>query len=104
MELTEQKGDCYEEKLADPICFRICFLFHYQHINYQLDPFGEGVWGFGADAMSEVLHDPDCTAYWVWAGPNDGADDTYLRLTIGQVTAVTPQSKLATTWGMLKSK
>lgn len=71
---------------------------------HQLDPFGEGVWGFGADTMRGILNNPDCTAYWVWAGPNDGADDVYLRLTIGQVTAVTPQSKLATIWGTLKSK
>lgn len=71
---------------------------------HQMDQFGGGVWGFGADKMREVLKDPDCTAYWVWAGPNDVADDIYLRLTIGKVTAVAPRSKLAFIWGTLKSK
>ena len=38
------------------------------------DAFGGGVWGFGAGAMQQFLKEPDCTAFWVWAGPNDGAD------------------------------
>ena len=69
----------------------------------QMDQFGEGIWGFGADTMRQVLKDPDCTAYWVWAGPNDGADDIYLRFTIG-TTAVDSMSKLAVTWGNMKSE
>jgi hypothetical protein len=71
---------------------------------HQMDQFGGGVWGFGADTMSQVLHDPDCTAYWVWAGPNDAADDIYLRLTIGQLTPVEFKNKLAIRWADLKSE
>lgn len=48
----------------------------------QMEQFGGGIWGFAADKMRKVLKDPDCTAYWIWAGPNDGADDIYLRFTI----------------------
>ncbi len=70
----------------------------------QLDQFGSGIWGFGAAEMRKVLNNPDSTAYWVWAGPNDVADDIYLRLTIGSPTAVKPAGKLATTWGKLKSR
>ena len=70
----------------------------------QMDQFGEGIWGFGADTMREVLKDPDCTAYWVWAGPNDEADEIYLRFTIGELTAVDSMGKLAITWGNLKSE
>ena len=68
----------------------------------QMDQFGAGIWSFGADIMRETLHDPDCTAYWVWAGPNDAADDIYLRFTIGKTTAVHSKGKLSTTWGRLK--
>ena len=69
----------------------------------QLDQFGGGIWGFGAAEMRKILNNPDSTAYWVWAGPNDVADDIYLRFTIGSPTAVKPAGKLATTWGKLKS-
>jgi len=70
----------------------------------QMDQFGSGIWGFGADTMRKILKDPDCIAYWVWAGPNDVADDIYLRLTIGKPTAVHSIGKLAVTWGNMKSK
>ncbi|MCH8291077.1 hypothetical protein IH992_08270 [Candidatus Poribacteria bacterium] len=70
----------------------------------QLDQFGGGIWGFGADTMRQTLKDPDSTAFWVWAGPNDVADDIYLRFTIGSPTAVKPAGKLATTWAFLKSR
>ena len=70
----------------------------------QMDQFGSGIWGFGADTMRGVLNNPDCTAYWVWAGPSDGADDIYLRFTIGKPTAVNSMGKLAVTWGSLKSE
>lgn len=69
----------------------------------QMDQFGAGIWGFGADIMRETLHDPDCTAYWIWAGPNDGEDDIYLRYTIGKTTPVHSKGKLTTTWGEIKS-
>ena len=45
----------------------------------QLDQFGGGIWGFGANTMRQTLKDPDSTAYWVWAGPNDVEDDVYFR-------------------------
>lgn len=70
----------------------------------QMDQFGAGVWGFGADTMRGVLNNPDCTAYWVWAGPNDGADDIYLRFTIPGTSAVEPVEKAATTWGSIKAR
>ncbi|MBD3182922.1 hypothetical protein GF312_11565 [Candidatus Poribacteria bacterium] len=70
-----------------------------------MDQFGVGVWGFGAATMqTNGLQDPDCTAFWVWAGPNDAANDIYLRFTIPG-TAVTPvksAGKLAVSWGSLK--
>ena len=72
---------------------------------HQMDQFGAGVWGGGTAAMkNNGLSDPDCTAYWVWAGPNDGADEVYLRFTIPGtiVTAVKSAGKLATSWGSLK--
>ena len=72
---------------------------------HQMDQFGAGVWGGGTAAMkNNGLSDPDCTAYWVWAGPNDGADEVYLRFTIPGtiVTAVKSSGKLATSWGSLK--
>jgi hypothetical protein len=69
----------------------------------QMDQFGSGIWGFGADTMRQVLHDPDCLAYWVWAGPNDGADDIYLRFTIGTLTAVNSKGKLSTTWAKIRA-
>lgn len=72
----------------------------------QLDKFGSGIWGFGADAMRKVLKNPDCNAYWVWAGPNDVADDIYLRFTIPgtQLTPVKSAGKATTFWGELKIK
>ncbi len=71
----------------------------------QLDQFGEGIWGFGADTMRQTLKDPDSTAYWVWAGPNDVEDDVYFRKTVGTLptTPVEPDGKVATTWGALKT-
>lgn len=69
----------------------------------QLDQFGGGIWGFGAATMRETLKDPDSTAYWVWAGPNDGADDVYFRKTIGTLpTDVEPGGKITTTWAAVK--
>ncbi len=72
----------------------------------QLDPFGEGIWGFGADTMRETLKDPDSTAFWVWAGPNDVEDDVYFRKTVGELstTPVEPTGKVTTTWGALKNQ
>jgi len=67
------------------------------------DLFGGGVWGGGAGAMRAVLNDPDCTAFWVWAGPNDGADEVFFRYTIGENVAVEPQGKIAATWGQMKA-
>jgi hypothetical protein len=67
------------------------------------DLFGAGVWGGGAGAMKAVLNDPDCTAFWVWAGPNDTADEVFFRHTIGGNFAVESQSKAATTWGQIKA-
>lgn len=67
------------------------------------DLFGGGVWGGGAGAMRAVFQDPDCTAFWVWAGPNDVADEVFFRFTIGENLAVEPQSKAATTWGQIKA-
>ncbi len=71
----------------------------------ELDQFGSGIWGFGADTMRQTLNNPDSTAYWVWAGPNDGEDDVYFRKTVGTLptTPVEPQGKITTTWGALKS-
>jgi hypothetical protein len=69
----------------------------------QMDQFGAGIWGFGADAMrNNGLQNPDCTAYWIWAGPADGADDVYIRFTIPGTTAVGPDVKAAVTWGKMK--
>jgi len=71
----------------------------------QLDQFGAGIWGFGAATMkTNGLQNPDCKAFWVWAGPNDGADDIYLRFTIPGTTAVGPNAKATVTWGNIKSR
>ena len=67
------------------------------------DLFGAGVWGGGAGAMRAVLQDPDCTAFWVWAGPNNVADEVFFRFTVGENAAVEPQHKAATTWGQIKA-
>ena len=71
----------------------------------QLDQFGGGIWGFGAATMRQTLKDPDSTAYWVWAGPNDVEDDVYFRKTVGTLptTPVEPDGKVTTTWGSLKA-
>lgn len=65
------------------------------------EKFGGGIWGFGANTMRQVLNDPDCTANWVWCGPNDGEDDIYFRYTIGQLP-VEPKDKLTTSWARIK--
>ena len=67
----------------------------------QLAPFGEGAWGTAASAS---LQNPDSTAFWVWAGPNDVADDVYFRKIVGDLsTPVEPNGKITTTWGALKA-
>ena len=66
------------------------------------EKFGEGIWGFGAPQMRQILKDPDCEANWVWCGPNDAEDDIYFRYTIGTLP-VEPQGKLATTWARIKN-
>jgi len=71
---------------------------------FLLDQFGGGVWGGGADTMRQVLNNPDCTAFWVWAGPNDGADEVYLRFTIPGTSPVEPVEKIAATWGQIKTR
>lgn len=67
------------------------------------EKFGEGIWGFGAPQMRQILKDPDCEANWVWCGPNDAEDDIYFRYTIGTLP-VEPQGKLATTWARIKNE
>ncbi len=71
----------------------------------QLDQFGSGIWAGGAGTMRQTLNNPDSTAYWVWAGPNDGEDDVYFRKIVGELppTPVQPQGKVTTTWGSLKA-
>ena len=66
------------------------------------DQFGGSIWGFGAGVMRQFLHDPDCTAYWIWAGPNDGADEAFFRYAIGENVAVRPYEKYAVKWGQIK--
>lgn len=68
----------------------------------EYEQFGGGVWGFGTAKMEQVLHDPDCLAYWIWHGPNDGVDDAYFRYTIGSFS-LSSKGKLTTTWGKIKS-
>ena len=67
------------------------------------EKFGDGIWGFGAPQMRQILKDPDCEANWVWCGPNDAEDDIYFRYTIGTLP-VEPQGKLATTWARIKNE
>ncbi len=67
------------------------------------EKFGQGIWGFGAAQMQQILKDPDCEANWVWCGPNDGEDDVYFRYAIGTLP-VEPQDKLATTWARIKNE
>ncbi|RKU16592.1 hypothetical protein C6501_05355 [Candidatus Poribacteria bacterium] len=70
----------------------------------QLDQFGSGIWAGGAGAMRNILKDPDSTAYWIWAGPNDVEDDVYFRKIVGDLsTPVEPNGKITTTWGALKA-
>ncbi len=71
---------------------------------FQLDQFGSGVWAGGTATMEGILRDPGCTAFWVWAGPNDGADEVYLRFTIPGTSPVEPVEKTATTWGKIKAR
>ena len=68
----------------------------------EYEQFGGGIWGFGAAQMRQILHDPDCIAHWIWAGPNDQADDVYFRYTIGEKLPVELGTKLATCWGAVK--
>jgi hypothetical protein len=68
----------------------------------EYEQFGGGIWGFGAAIMKQTLHDPDCTAHWIWHGPYNVQDDVYFRYTIGTF-AVNPGEKLTTTWGQIKS-
>jgi hypothetical protein len=67
------------------------------------EQFGGGIWGFGAGTMRQVLNNPDCTARWIWAGPNDAADDVYFRYTLGGTFAVEPGGKLPSAWAALKA-
>lgn len=67
------------------------------------DQFGAGVWAGGTAIMQGVLQEPDCTAFWIWAGPNNAADEVFFRFTIGENVAVEPQSKVTTTWGQIKA-
>ncbi len=66
------------------------------------EKFGGGIWGFGAGVMRQFLKDPDCKASWIWAGPNDVADDVFFRYTIGQKLAVEPYRSFTATWGRIK--
>ena len=68
-----------------------------------MDQFGAGIWAGGAGNMRNTLKDPDCTANWVWCGPNDVEDDIYFRYTIGYgQLPVEPQGKLTTSWARIK--
>lgn len=67
------------------------------------EKFGGGIWGGGANDMRALFGDPECTANWVWCGPNDVEDDIYFRYTIGQLP-VEPSGKITTTWGALKNE
>ena len=66
------------------------------------EKFGAGIWAGGANDMRNLFGEPECTANWVWCGPNDVEDDIYFRYTIGQLP-VEPSGKITTTWGELKS-
>ena len=65
------------------------------------EKFGGGIWAGGADAMRNTFQNPDCTANWVWCGPNNVEDDIYFRYTIGQLP-VEPKDKLTTSWAKIK--
>lgn len=67
------------------------------------DLFGGGIWGFGAGTMRQFLKDPDCTAFWIWAGANNQFDEVFFRYTIGEGAAVDPVGKGAITWGQIKA-
>ncbi len=68
------------------------------------EQFGGGIWGFGAGAMkANGMQDPECKAFWCWAGPNDIADDVFFRYTFGSKLAVDSGGKSATAWGNIKS-
>ena len=44
------------------------------------EQFGEGIWGFGANAMRQHLNEPDCEAFWAWCGPNDAGGRCVLQI------------------------
>jgi len=68
------------------------------------EQFGAGIWGFGAAAMkANGLQEPDCKAFWCWAGPNDVADEVFFRYSFGKKLAVESSGKSTTTWGTIKS-
>lgn len=68
------------------------------------EQFGGGIWGFGAAAMrANGMQDPDCKAFWCWAGPNDVADEVFFRYSFGTNLAVKPGGKAAALWGNIKS-
>lgn len=68
------------------------------------EQFGAGIWGFGAGAMkANGLQEPDCKAFWCWAGPNDVADEVFFRYSFGIKLAVEANGKATTTWGTIKS-
>lgn len=67
------------------------------------EKFGGGIWAGGANDMQNLFGEPECTANWVWCGPNDVEDDIYFRYTIGALP-VEPSGKITTTWGALKSE
>ncbi|MDA1192842.1 MAG: hypothetical protein O3A46_14305 [Candidatus Poribacteria bacterium] len=69
----------------------------------QYQQFGQGVWGFGAAAMTAKFGDPPVEAFWCWCDANNVTDDVYFIYQIGTL-AVEPQGKLATTWASLKDK
>jgi len=69
------------------------------------EQFGAGVWGFGAGAMkASGLQDPDCKAFWCWAGPNNVADEVFFRYSFGNKLAVESGGKLTTTWASIKAR
>ncbi len=65
------------------------------------DPFGAGVWGFGAAAMTAAFGDPEVEAFWCWCMPNNETDEVYFHYRLGSL-AVESDGKLATAWGSLK--
>jgi alpha-L-rhamnosidase len=66
------------------------------------EPFGQGVWGFGAAAMTAAFGDPEVVANWCWCMPNNETDEVYFHFRIGSL-AVEATGKIATTWSTLKA-